>query len=146
VSDAAAVESTPLLCLLGSPHLRAGGRRHELPASAPGLLLACLAMQGDWVPRERLVALFWPHAPEADAQRQLRVTLHRARQQLQAWGLASHLHAEHGRLRLEIDCDVPCFRTACARSDWAEAVAWHGIVRRCSTAPPSRVSRNWTSG
>jgi DNA-binding SARP family transcriptional activator len=122
---AAAPPGSPLLCLLDTPHLRQRSDRFDLPASAPGMLLACLGIHGDWVARERLMTLFWPDATESDAQRHLRVTLHRARQVLEGWGLATRLGSERRRLRLALDCDVPRFRAAIGRADWAGAVALH---------------------
>lgn len=111
--------------LLDTPHLAHGVARFELPANVPGLLLACLGMQGDWVPRERLMTLFWPDASETDAQHHLRVTLHRARQWLAGCGLAEHLGSERRRLRFAVACDVPQFRAAIGRGDWPVAVALH---------------------
>lgn len=111
--------------LLDTPHVLVGGRRHNLPHSAPALLLACLAMHGDWLPRERLMALFWPDAPDTAAQHHLRVTLHRSKLWLQGVGLGAHLHTERSRLRLQLLCDVPQMRTALGRADWATAVALH---------------------
>jgi DNA-binding SARP family transcriptional activator len=111
--------------LLDTPHVLVGGRRHNLPHSAPALLLACLAMHGDWLPRERLMALFWPDAPDTAAQHHLRVTLHRSKLWLQGVGLGAHLHTERSRLRLQLLCDVPQMRAALGRADWATAVALH---------------------
>jgi len=76
----------PLLRLLATPHLLNGDQRRELPLNAPGLLLACLGLHGDWMPQERLILLFWPDASAADGQHHLRITLHRARQLLAGWG------------------------------------------------------------
>jgi DNA-binding SARP family transcriptional activator len=124
----------PELRLLDTPHLRLAAARIDLPASAPGLLLARLGLQGDWLAREHLMALFWPEASEADAQHHLRVTLHRARLWLASHGLAESLVGERRRLRLALACDVPQFRVAIGCGDWAGAVAlyraplWAGAV------------------
>ena len=72
----------PTLQLFGSPAIAVGSQRHDLPASAPTWLLASLGLAGDWMTREQLQRLFWPDASAADAQLQLRVTLHRSRQLL----------------------------------------------------------------
>ena len=111
--------------LLDTPHVLMGGKRHNLPHSAPALLLACLAMHGDWLPRERLMTLFWPDAADTEAQHHLRVTLHRSKLWLQGVGLAGQLHTERSRLRLQLPCDVPQMRAALGRADWAAAVALH---------------------
>lgn len=111
--------------LLDTPHLLIKARRHDLPHNAPALLLACLAMHGDWLPRERLTTLFWPDAADTEAQHHLRVTLHRTKLWLQGLGLAGQLHTERSRLRLQLPCDVPQMRAALGRADWAAAVALH---------------------
>jgi DNA-binding SARP family transcriptional activator len=115
----------PQLLLFGPPAIVAGDSRHDLPASAPTWLLAALGLAGDWLTREQLQLLFWPDASAADAQRQLRVTLHRSRQLLQAVGAHDALEAERTRLRLNLACDVPQFRAALARGDRAAALALH---------------------
>ncbi len=136
----AAPPPNPRLCLLDTPHLAHGAARFDLPASVPGLLLACLGVHGDWVPRERLTTLFWPDATEADAQRHLRVTLHRARQWLDGRGLGAHLGSERRRLRLALACDVPQFRAAVGRADWAGAVALHRAPLLDGAAPKGFVA------
>lgn len=132
-----APQKSPVLCLLGTPHLLHGSTRFDLPFSAPGLLLVCLGMHGDWVPRERLMTLFWPDATEADAQHHLRVTLHRARQWLRGPGLAGQLASERRRLQLAVACDVPQFRAAIGRADWAGAVTLHRAPLLDGAAPKS---------
>lgn len=115
----------PQLQLFGPPALWVAGQRHSLPASAPTWLLAALGLAGDWLSREQLQLLFWPDAPAADAQRQLRVTLHRSRQLLQAVGAEDALVAERTRLRLALGCDVAQFHQALARGDWAAVCQLH---------------------
>lgn len=70
----------PWLRLIGPPAwLHAGG---ELPFAPerPYQLLALLAHSADWVPRERLAALFWPLLPADAARRNLRKVLYRLRE------------------------------------------------------------------
>jgi DNA-binding SARP family transcriptional activator/tetratricopeptide (TPR) repeat protein len=122
---ASASPTEPRLILLAAPHLRAGGQRRPLPQSAPGLLLACLAVHGAPMPRERVAVLFWPDADEAQAQHHLRVTLHRSRQWLAGQGAADRLQADRQRLHLALDHDVAAFRAAIAQADWAAATALH---------------------
>lgn len=133
------------LILLDTPHLRLGaaptgpsalpavqpGRdaanadRIDLPSNAPSALLAALALKRDWVPREQLTALFWPEVSAGDAQRSLRVTLHRVRQWLEAHGLGDRLEGERQRIRLSLATDVADFQQAVDRSDWAQATTLH---------------------
>ena len=75
--------------------------------------------------REQLQLLFWPDASTTDAQRQLRVTLHRSRQVLERVGAEEALEAERTRLRLNLACDVRQFRTALERGERAVALALH---------------------
>jgi DNA-binding SARP family transcriptional activator len=111
--------------LLDTPHVLISGQRHNLPHNAPALLLGCLALHGDWLPRERLMTLFWPDVAETEARHHLRVTLHRSKQWLRGLGLAGHLHTERSRLLLQLPCDVPQMRAALGRADWATAMALH---------------------
>jgi DNA-binding SARP family transcriptional activator/tetratricopeptide (TPR) repeat protein len=115
----------PRLQLLGTACCQVAERRHELPASVPGALLAYLATRGEWVARETLLALIWPERSDADAQHNLRVTLHRMRQLLSRWGLADALQAERTRLRVQLPSDVAALRAAVSRGDWADALALH---------------------
>lgn len=110
------------LRLLDTPRLESDSGRHGLPASVPGFLLAYLGQRGDWVSRDTLLALFWPDSAAADAQHNLRVGLHRARQLLQQWSAEHLLTSERRRVRLAVGCDVADFRAACGRGDWAGAL------------------------
>lgn len=113
------------LHLLDVPHLRDGTRRVDLPSSVPGFLIGYLAANANWVAREALSALLWPEHGEAEAQRALRVSLHRMKSWLESHGLAANLQAERRRVRLSVDCDVVRFRAAIGRGDWAQALQLH---------------------
>jgi len=115
--------ASPSLRLFGAPALRVGDGSRGLPATAPSWLLATLALAGDWFARERLALLFWPDAGTADAQRQLRVTLHRSRQLLAGAGCGEALVAERSRVRLALASDVGAFREALSRGEHAAALA-----------------------
>ncbi len=70
---------SPWLRLIGPPAWHHAGGELRFAAERPYQLLALLAHGGDWVPRERLAALFWPdHGAEA-ARRNLRKVLYRLR-------------------------------------------------------------------
>lgn len=115
------------LRLLAGPHIEletavaaspsSPPQRFDLTPTNPVFLLVYLAVQADWVSRERLAALFWPDMQGGDARHNLRLTLGRARKL--AW--AGALEAGPHRLRLVVPSDVQAFRGAAARSDWAEA-------------------------
>ena len=95
-----------MLRLLDAPRLESATGCFGLPASVPGFLLAYLGQRGDWIARDTLLALFWPDSAAEDAQHNLRVTLHRARQLLRQWSVDDLLDSERRRVRLRIGCDV----------------------------------------
>lgn len=111
----------PRLVLLDAPAAYLDGRRFELPVHKPAALLLVLACAGDWVGRERLVALFWPDSLEEEGRHRLRTSLMRARRLPWAEGL----EVEAARIRWRVDCDVRDFREAVAEADWAAAAELH---------------------
>jgi predicted ATPase/DNA-binding SARP family transcriptional activator/Tfp pilus assembly protein PilF len=113
-------EASPSLVLLGSPHLRHGDARIDLPDALPGYLVAYLATRGDWVLREEIAVLLWPEAAESEAQNNLRVNLTRLRPHLSRWGIEPMFVAERRRLRLDLASDVRAMRAAHARGAWVD--------------------------
>ncbi len=104
-----------MLHLLGPPQWRSADRSHPLPNTLPGWTIAFLALQGDWVSRERLLVMLWPDAAATDAQHNLRVDLHRARALLSTWGVEEALEAERRRVRLTLPTDVQALRRDAAQ-------------------------------
>ncbi|GAB4426744.1 MAG: hypothetical protein OHK0015_07960 [Chloroflexi bacterium OHK40] len=78
VTHAAPIE----LSLFGSPQVLAGKRPLNLARRQARALLFRVAAATQPVPRERLVFLFWPDAPEATARRNLSVLLSQLRHAL----------------------------------------------------------------
>jgi DNA-binding SARP family transcriptional activator/tetratricopeptide (TPR) repeat protein len=110
------------LQLFGTPRVVGeGARLHDLPESLPGYLVAYLAWRADWLSRESLAALLWPDMPDADAQRNLRVNLHRVRTLLATLGLEAGFEADRKRVRLQVATDVAAFQHALGRADWHQA-------------------------
>jgi len=102
-----------MLHLLGSaPAWRSNQAEQALSNTLPGWTIAFLALQADWVARERLTALLWPDAAPAEALHNLRVDLHRARLMLAEWGQSDALEAERRRVRLVLPTDVAALRRA----------------------------------
>ncbi len=119
--------SGPRLVLLDVPHLQHGSQRLDLPSNVPGHLLAVLGHHGDWVTREALAGLFWPDKPEAEAQHNLRVNLHRMKKLLAGWGLAEWLQVEQRRVRVALACDVHALRAAAGAADWSAVRRLHRL-------------------
>lgn len=119
--------SGPRLVLLDVPHLQHGSHRLDLPSNVPGHLLAVLGHHGDWVTREALAGLFWPDKPEAEAQHNLRVNLHRMKKLLDGWGLAAGLQVEQRRVRVALACDVHALREAASAADWPAVRRLHRL-------------------
>src|SRR5690606_24927082 len=98
--------------LLGAGAAVGSGRpAADLPPDKRGALLAYLAYDGGWLPRERVAFLFWPDTDEASARRNLRQLLNRVK----ALTLAAPLEVESRRLRWAVPTDVAAFRQAYAR-------------------------------
>jgi len=103
----------------GSTLVLGGERRHQL--------LALLGYRADWVPRDRLAALFWPDRSAPSARANLRKVLHHLRE--------LHIpNLDEGRtgLRWLPGSDTDDFRQACARCDWPlAAAAGQGLLMPC---------------
>lgn len=96
-----------MLHLLRTPQWQPPGQAARLlPVTVPGCLLVYLATRADWLDREHLCDFFWPDEPAAQAQRKLRVTLHRLQGLLEDWGCADALQRERTRVRLALATDV----------------------------------------
>jgi len=111
-----------MLLLLQTPRWTVPTAVHDLPATLPGWLVAFLAVQSDWVNRDRLLALFWPDAASVEAHHNLRMNLLRVRQLLLAWGLDGQLQSERRRVRLVLATDVRELRQALAARDAERAL------------------------
>ncbi len=89
--------------------LEAGGQALAFQAERSHQLLACLALHsGDWVTRDRLAALFWPERSNAEARRNLRKVIFRARA---VQGAASVEATEHA-LRWHVATDLQMLQSA----------------------------------
>ncbi len=106
-----------LFRFLDNPHVQVDNRREMLPSTKPVALLVYLACQQTWVTRDTLSALFAEDNTDADALRQLRVILSRARK----FGWAGALELEDNRLRFMVKTDLQLLRQAIGQSDWQAA-------------------------
>jgi DNA-binding SARP family transcriptional activator len=109
------------LRLLGAPQVELEAGPLGLPPQKPVYLLIRLALEGDWVSREALSALFYPDQPEPEARHRLRLLV--ARVHALSW--ARGFEAETRRLRWRVPNDVLAVREALGRADWATVVALH---------------------
>ncbi|MEJ6005856.1 tetratricopeptide repeat protein [Paucibacter sp. AS339] len=114
------------LRLIGRPHLLCAGQRTDLPDTLPSYLLVYLGTRADWMGREELASLFWPEASSEDAQRSLRVALHRLRSVLVQWGGDAQLETERRRLRWNGGSDRAQAQAARRGGCWAELGVWAG--------------------
>lgn len=99
-----------------------------LPLARPGpavaerriQLLAYLAVHaGQWLPRERLAALFWPERPPSEARRNLRKVLHEARSAVAGNPPQASEHA----VRWSVETDLLALQRARQAARWADALA-----------------------
>src|SRR5690625_4928393 len=90
------------LLVLGVPRAETEGQQLEIRPSRPALLLLFLALEGDWVSRERLAWLFRPDATEEQARANLRLLLSRAKRL--SW--ASALEVERKRVTFPVRHDL----------------------------------------
>ncbi len=110
-----------MLRLFDTPRYELDGVRLEIAPTKPAALALFLAVQGDWVERERLVVMFAPDLNESAARHHLRVLLNRTKQL--DW--VNNLEVQTTRLRFVIPNDVKAFREAIGRGDHHEALALH---------------------
>ncbi|MFO7546548.1 MAG: hypothetical protein R6W77_13735 [Trueperaceae bacterium] len=66
--------------LLGAPRVLTDDGVLPLPATRVGCLVAFAAVEGDWVRRDRLLALLWPNDDEPTARANLRQLLQKTRE------------------------------------------------------------------
>ena len=95
--------------LLGRPQVTRDGRPLTLARRKSRALLYYVAGQARPVPREHLLAVFWPDLDRRAAQQTLRTTLHGLRR-----ALATDLLADDGALGLgpDVQVDAPAFEAA----------------------------------
>jgi DNA-binding SARP family transcriptional activator/predicted ATPase len=98
----------PALLLFGAPALRAAPALSITSERRFQLLVMLALRDGEWIAREQLAALLWPDQPTADARRNLRHTLFKAREFPGTDGLEANDHA----LRWNVATDVQAFRRA----------------------------------
>lgn len=104
--------------LLGRPQVHGGQCRYRVRSDMRYLALARLAVEGSWLPRERLAFLFWPDVPPATARHRLRQLLKRVRRLDWLDGLETDARA----VQWPVDCDVLAFRVAVDERRWDRAV------------------------
>ena len=122
-----------MLHLFDSPHWAGSQGRFDLPATLPVWTIACLVVQGDWVAREDICALFWPELGASAAQHNLRTNLYRVRALLAQWGLNQALQGERARVRLQLPCDVQALQDSAVGTGTGTGTGKH-IVN-----PPGRL-------
>lgn len=113
----------PRACFLGPPALEGGQGQVSLSPGKGVALAAFLAAEGVPVGRERLVYLFWPDRPEAEARTNLRQLL----RGLKGKPLGGLLELDGPTLRFTGSCDLVELEQARARRDWEGVLGlWRG--------------------
>jgi predicted ATPase/DNA-binding SARP family transcriptional activator len=107
------------LRLFGHPVLTTGSDEFPLSSERRFQLLAYLACRDAWIPREQLMALFWPGHPAEGARRNLRRLLHDVRQLPWLDGFQGHGDS----LRWQVPTDLADFMRANANRDWHASIA-----------------------
>ncbi|MBL8307836.1 MAG: tetratricopeptide repeat protein [Rubrivivax sp.] len=146
---------SPWLQLWGVPQLWPAGGAVAQPFGPERRyqLLVLLALQpGQWVERDRVAATLWPGHEPAEARRNLRKVLHRARALAGTQGLEATEHA----LRWPIATDLQAFESAARAGDTARALAWrvappldgvdepeNGVLAEVLAAERSRIEQAW---
>ncbi|MBC3916432.1 AAA family ATPase [Undibacterium sp. CY18W] len=92
----------------------------RLPGTLPGCLLIYLACQARWLDRETVAELFWPNRARDEARHNLRINLHRVRQNLELAGHGHALISERTRLYLKLPLDLDALQTAIQAADGAQ--------------------------
>ena len=113
------MDDRPRLLLWGVPELHAGGVTLLAPERRFQLLALLALHSGEWVPRDRLAALLWPGHGNADARRNLRYVVFKARAVDGAAELEAHEHA----LRWVVRTDLQAFDAALEQRRLADALA-----------------------
>ncbi len=113
-----AVGAPPML-VLGPPALLATPALAFAPERRFQLLAVLAVRSGQWVPRDELAALLWPEHANADARRNLRHVIFKARALAGVKGIEATEHA----LRWNISTDLSAFDAALAEGRLLEAVA-----------------------
>ena len=119
------------LALLGVPRRRGPDGDVHLPPGQATQLAALLAVRGDWVARDELVATFWPDAEPKRGRHNLSQLVYAIRRS--GWGQG--LEAEATRVRWPISCDVADFRQAAGDGDWARATELYAGELLAGTGP-----------
>ncbi|MBE7418839.1 MAG: tetratricopeptide repeat protein [Ideonella sp.] len=110
----------PVLRLLGSPEFHAPGAPPFAPERRFQLLAVLGVRSGQWVARDELAALLWPGHANADARRNLRHVVFKARELPGVDGLEASEHA----LRWAVATDLLAFEQALHDGCHREAMAW----------------------
>lgn len=132
-------DGPPSLLLFGPPQLRAAAVPFA-PERRYQLLVVLGLRAGEWVTREHLAMLLWPDLAPADARRNLRHTLFKAREIAGAENIEATDHA----LRWSIDTDLLRFRAAVGEQRHAEAIAWRrGALAAGIEDPDNRSFVDW---
>lgn len=130
----------PGLLLFGAPVLRAAPALAITSERRFQLLVLLAVRSGEWLAREQLATLLWPEQPVADARRNLRHALFKARELPGTEGLEANDHS----LRWSVATDVQAFRRALEQKRPGEALRLHrGPLAVGMDDPGNRAYSEW---
>ena len=112
----------PFIRLLGRPAVQHENAWLEPAVGLPSALHYYLAFKRSWVRREEVAFLFWPDVPEANARRNLRNLILRAKDLPYAQGL----EAERNRIRWQVETDLVAFKQAITANDLSNIIGLYG--------------------
>lgn len=118
IEPQAAADPAPRLLLLGRPELAGSGEAVAFAPQRRFQLLALLAFQpGQWMQRDRLAAMLWPERPNAEARRNLRHVVFKARE------IATGLQANEQAVCWHVATDLAAFQSLLEAGQPAQAIA-----------------------
>lgn len=122
-----------VLRLLGSPRRDTEAGSVELPPGQATHLASFLALRGDWVTRDEIVAMFWPEVDRRRGRHNLAQLLYAVRRS--GWG--NDIEVSPQRVRWPVPTDVAEFRRAASDGAWEESTQLYGGDLLEGVASPS---------
>ena len=129
-----------MVLLFGAPELHAGSVIPLIPKRRFQLLALLALRSGEWLPRDRIAALFWPDRSNTDARRNLRKVVFTMYELPHAQAVEANEHA----LRWSVATDLQAFTRALQEGRFGDAVAIRrGPLLAGIDDPANRALADW---